>query len=48
VRWIDEVLEIALTARPVARVQATAVVEPAAASGKRRGKARGPKIVQAH
>jgi hypothetical protein len=47
VRWIDEVLEIALTARPVPRVQTTTVAA-AAASGKRRGKPRAPKIVQAH
>jgi ATP-dependent Lon protease len=49
VRWIDEVLEIALTARPAPRVQ-VAAVEPAAPAGtaKRRGKARAPKPVQAH
>jgi ATP-dependent Lon protease len=51
VRWIDEVLEIALTARPVPRVQAVVIepiepIEPA--SPKRRGRARGPKIPQAH
>jgi ATP-dependent Lon protease len=48
VRWIDEVLEIALTARPAPRVQVAAVPEPAVASPKRRGKARTPKPVQAH
>jgi ATP-dependent Lon protease len=47
VRWIDEVLEIALTARPAPRVQP--VIEPIVApSPKRRGKPRAPKIVQAH
>jgi ATP-dependent Lon protease len=47
VRWIDEVLEIALTARPVPRVQA--VIEPIVPpSPKRRAKARTPKPVQAH
>ena len=47
VRWIDEVLEIALTARPAPRVQV--VAEPVtAANPKRRGKARTPKAVQAH
>jgi ATP-dependent Lon protease len=50
VRWIDEVLEIALTARPAPRVQVAAVVDAAPAGGatKRRGKARVPKPVQAH
>jgi len=47
VRWIDEVLEIALTARPVPRVvppvEPAVVVKPG-----RRGKARTPKPVQAH
>ena len=49
VRWIDEVLEIALTARPAPRVQ-VAAIEPAPVSGgpKRRGKPRAPKAVQAH
>ena len=47
VRWIDEVLEIALTSRPVPRVQVTAV-EPAPVAPKRRGKVRAPKPVQAH
>ncbi len=49
VRWIDEVLEIALTARPAPRVQVTAV-EPAppVSNPKRRGKGRVPKPVQAH
>jgi len=46
VRWIDEVLEIALTARPVPRVQPP--IEAAPPSPKRRGKPRAPKIVQAH
>jgi ATP-dependent Lon protease len=47
VRWIDEVLEVALTARPVPRVQPA--VEPAGPVGsKRLGKARAPKVVQAH
>ena len=49
VRWIDEVLEIALTARPAPRVQVAAVPDAAPAVGpKRRGKPRGPKPVQAH
>jgi len=46
VRWIDEVLEIALTARPAPRVVPPAevvVVKPG-----RRGKGRAPKAVQAH
>ena len=49
VRWIDEVLEIALTARPAPRVQ-VAAIEPAppASNAKRRGKGRVPKAVQAH
>jgi ATP-dependent Lon protease len=47
VRWIDEVLEIALTARPVPRVQP--VIEPIVAPApKRRAKPRAPKLVQAH
>ena len=49
VRWIDEVLEIALTGRPAPRVQVVVVAESAPAAGaKRRGKARAPKPVQAH
>jgi ATP-dependent Lon protease len=49
VRWIDEVLEIALTARPTPRVQvAVADAVPPAGAAKRRGKARVPKPVQAH
>jgi ATP-dependent Lon protease len=47
VRWIDEVLEIALTARPVPRVQETAVVPPTPAP-KRRARARTPRPPQAH
>jgi hypothetical protein len=47
VRWIDEVLEIALTARPVPRVQEPAV-EPPAAAPKRRARARTPRPPQAH
>ena len=47
VRWIDEVLEIALTARPVPRVQEVAV-EPPVAAPKRRGKPRTPRPPQAH
>jgi ATP-dependent Lon protease len=49
VRWIDEVLEIALTARPAPRVQVAAVeAAPPAGTAKRRGKPRAPKPVQAH
>ncbi len=49
VRWIDEVLEIALTARPAPRVQVAAVdATPPAGTVKRRGKPRAPKPVQAH
>ena len=47
VRWIDEVLEIALTARPAPRVQVVAEVVPVIGP-KRRGKVRIPKAVQAH
>jgi ATP-dependent Lon protease len=47
VRWIDEVLEVALTARPVPRVQAV-VPEAVPAKPVRRGKARTVKPVQAH
>ena len=47
VRWIDEVLEIALTARPVPRVQ-IAAIEPVVAKPERRPKGRTPKPVQAH
>jgi ATP-dependent Lon protease len=48
VRWIDQVLEVALTAQPTPRV---AVPEPpvaAAAKPARRSRARGGKGVQAH
>jgi ATP-dependent Lon protease len=48
VRWIDEVLEIALTARPAPRVQVVAADAAPAGTPKRRGKARAPKPVQAH
>ncbi len=48
VRWIDEVLEIALTARPAPRVLVASADVPAAGAVKRRGKARAPKPVQAH
>jgi len=46
VRWIDEVLEVALTARPVPRVAPP--VEAVVVKPGRRGKGRGPKTVQAH
>jgi ATP-dependent Lon protease len=46
VRWIDEVLEIALTARPVPRVPV--VVEAVPVKAARRGKGRATKAVQAH
>jgi len=48
VRWIDEVLEIALTARPAPRVQVVAADAAPAGTVKRRGKPRAPKPVQAH
>jgi ATP-dependent Lon protease len=44
VRWIDEVLEVALTSRPVPREK----VEPEVAKPVRRGKGRAVKGVQAH
>ena len=46
VRWIDEVLEIALTARPAPRV--VPPIEPVVVKPGRRGKPRTPKAVQAH
>ena len=46
VRWIDEVLEVALVSRPVPRVAVPQAAEPAKAG--RRGKARPSKGVQAH
>jgi len=45
VRWIDEVLEVALTARPTPRV---VTAEPAPRKSARRGTRRPPKPVQAH
>jgi len=47
VRWIDEVLQIALTRQPVPRPETPAEEPPAAKPG-RRSKARGSKQVQAH
>jgi ATP-dependent Lon protease len=47
VRWIDEVLQIALTRQPVPRPE-TPAEEPPAAKPARRSKARGSKQVQAH
>jgi len=47
VRWIDEVLEIALTARPAPRV-VVPPVEAVVVKPGRRGKPRTPKAVQAH
>jgi len=51
VRWIDEVLEIALTRRPVPRVvEGAEVVAPDATPARksRRSGKRGSKLVQAH
>jgi ATP-dependent Lon protease len=47
VRWIDEVLQIALTRQPVPLPE-TPSEEPAAAKPARRAKARQSKQVQAH
>ena len=47
VRWIDEVLQIALTRQPVPRPE-TPLEEPPAVKPARRGKARNSKQVQAH
>ena len=50
VKWIDEVLELALTRQPTPRADAVATVSPApvkAAPGKKRGRRTG-KLVQAH
>jgi ATP-dependent Lon protease len=47
VRWIDEVLQIALTRQPVPRPE-TAAEQPPAAKPARRTRARTSKLVQAH